>query len=196
MMDYLIKNPDDYSGAFNVLPRNIQRIFVHAYQSYLFNKILCQRIKDGLPLNRAVEGDIVCFRNKAGLPDTSRLQEVTSTNIDGMNNLIKRNRAFVTAPLIGYQTEFSSGKPGEIEKKIFDETGLSTEDFKVPSTPELASKGVRREILLHTEPSFKADEDELNPGKSKAVLDFTLPKGSYATTLLREYMKVNPLKMS
>lgn len=196
MMDYLIKNPDDYTGAFNVLPRNIQRIFVHAYQSYIFNRIVCQRIKEGVPLNQAVVGDIVCFKNKAGLPDTSRLQNVTAANINGMNNLIKRRRAFVTAPLIGYQTEFSSGKPGEIEKKVFDETGLSVDDFKVPSTPDLASKGVRREILLHTEPAFEAENDELNPGKSKAILDFILPKGSYATTLLREYMKVNPLRMS
>ncbi|MFP4654206.1 MAG: tRNA pseudouridine(13) synthase TruD [Methanohalobium sp.] len=196
MMDYLIKNPDDYTGAFNVLPRNIQRIFVHAYQSYLFNRIVCQRIKEELSLNQSYEGDIVCFKNKAGLPDTSRLQEVTSTNINGMNNLIRRRRAFVTAPLIGYQTDFSSGKPGEIEKKVFEETGLSVSDFKLLTTPELASKGVRREILLHAVPSFEVDVDDLNPGKSKAVLDFTLPKGSYATTLLREHMKVNPLKMS
>jgi tRNA pseudouridine13 synthase len=28
------------------------------------------------------------------------------------------------------------------------------------------------------------------------TLDFSLPKGSYATTILREYMKVEPLKMS
>ncbi|MFA7034869.1 MAG: tRNA pseudouridine(13) synthase TruD, partial [Methanosarcina sp.] len=51
-------------------------------------------------------------------------------------------------------------------------------------------------VVREVKPKFEAGEDELNPGKSKAVLEFMLPKGSYATTVLREYMKVNPLQMS
>jgi len=196
MMHYLVENPGDYRGCFGVLSRNISRLFVHAYQSYVFNRIVCRRIEKGLPLNEAVPGDIVCFKNKEGLPDVTRTQQVTEENVDGMNNLIRRKRAFVTAPLIGYKTEMASDEPGIIESNIFSETGLSVNDFKVADMPDMASKGLRREILLHCEPSFQVAEDELNPGKSKATLDFTLPKGSYATTVLREYMKVEPLKMS
>jgi tRNA pseudouridine13 synthase len=32
-------------------------------------------------------------------------------------------------------------------------------------------------------------EDELNPGRFKTTLQFFLPKGSYATVLVREYLK-------
>lgn len=196
MMHYLVENPGDFKGSLSVLASNISKMFVHAYQSYMFNRIVCQRIEKGLPLDSAIPGDIVCFKNKEGLPDVTRTQQVTEENVDGMNNLIRRKRAFVTAPLIGYDTEMASGEPGIIENEVFAENDFSVENFKVTEMPEMASKGLRREILIHSEPSFQVDEDELNPGKSKAVLDFTLPKGCYATTVLREYMKVEPLKMS
>lgn len=196
MMHHLVSNPEDYAGSFETLPANIRKMFVHAYQSYIYNTIICARIKNGLPLNRAVVGDIVCFKNKAGLPDKSRNERVTEDNIDGMNNLVRRNRAFVTAPLIGHSTELASGVPGEIERGVIEELNVPIEGFKVPSMEELSSKGLRREILLSADPKYTVGEDELNEGKYKVTLDFSLAKGSYATTILREYMKVEPLKMS
>jgi len=59
-----------------------------------------------LSINEAYDGDVVCFKNEVGMPDTSRLQKVTPDNLDGINNLIDRGRAFVTAPLVGYDTRF------------------------------------------------------------------------------------------
>jgi tRNA pseudouridine13 synthase len=196
MMHYLVENPGDYAGSFSVLSPNIRKMFIHAYQSYVFNRIICKRIEKGLSLNLASSGDILCFRNKEGLPDTSKMQASTDENVDGMNNLLKRGRAFVTAPLIGYESGFASGIPGELEKEAFEETEMSLEAFRMKQIPDLASKGLRREILLHCKPEFVTSEDELNPGKSKVTLSFSLPKGSYATTVLREYMKTDPLKMS
>lgn len=196
MMHYLVEHPGDYAGSFRVLSPNISKMFVHAWQSYVFNKIICMRLESGLSLNVAVPGDIVCFKNKEGLPDVSRTQCVTEDNLEGMNNLVKRKRAFVTAPLVGYDTPFASGIPGDIEKKVFKEAGIAVDNFRVPELAELASAGLRREVLLHCEPVAELSTDELNDGKTKAVLTFMLPKGSYATTVLREYMKVEPINMS
>jgi tRNA pseudouridine13 synthase len=196
MMNHLIANPDDFAGAFLVLPKNLYKMFVHGYQSYIYNIILCRRIEKGLFLNQAVEGDIVCFKNDAGLPDSSKTEKITAETVAAVNRLIKRKRAFITAPLPGYNTEFASGVPGEIEQEVIQELNVPLEGFNIEKTPEMSSKGTRREILLHSEPKFEVADDELNPGKSKAVLKFMLPKGSYATTVLREYMKVDPLQMS
>ncbi|HWQ44842.1 MAG TPA: tRNA pseudouridine(13) synthase TruD [Methanosarcina barkeri] len=196
MMNHLIANPDDFAGSFLVLPKNLYRMFVHGYQSYIYNIIICRRIEKGLPLNKAVEGDIVCFKNDVGLPDSSKIEKVTAETVNAMNRLIKRNRAFITAPLPGYNTEFASGIPGEIEQEVIQELKVPLAGFNIEEIPEMSSKGIRREVLLQVEPKFEVAEDELNPGKSKAVLKFMLPKGSYATTVLREYMKVDPLQMS
>lgn len=196
MMNHLIANPEDFAGSFLVLPKNLYKMFVHGYQSYIYNMILCRRLEKGLPLNQAFEGDIVCFKNDAGLPDSSKTEKVTAETVAAMNRLIKKNRAFITAPLPGYITEFASGIPGEIEQEVLRELNVQLEGFNVEKISEMSSKGMRREVLLKVEPKFEVANDELNPGKSKAILEFMLPKGSYATTVLREYMKVNPLKMS
>ncbi|HII93658.1 MAG TPA: tRNA pseudouridine(13) synthase TruD [Methanosarcina sp.] len=196
MMNHLIANPDDFAGAFLVLPKNLYRMFVHGYQSYIYNTVLCRRIEKGLPLNEAVEGDIVCFKNEFGLPDSSKTEQVTSETVTAMNRLIKRNRAFITAPLPGYTTEFASCIPGEIEQEVLKELKVPLQGFNIEKVPEMSSRGTRREVLLQVEPKFEVEEDELNPEKSKVVLEFMLPKGSYATTVLREYMKVDPLQMS
>ncbi|HJX04259.1 MAG TPA: tRNA pseudouridine(13) synthase TruD, partial [Thermoplasmata archaeon] len=40
MIAHLKDHPEDYAGALKKLPRNLLMMFVHAYQSYIFNKIL------------------------------------------------------------------------------------------------------------------------------------------------------------
>ncbi|MDD1745552.1 MAG: tRNA pseudouridine(13) synthase TruD, partial [Candidatus Methanoperedens sp.] len=81
------------------------------------------------------------------------------------------------------------GRMGEIEQEVIKESNIDTEGFKVPGMPEIASKGLRREIVLPVKPEFSVMEDEVNSGKTKVVLEFTLQKGGYATVVLREYMK-------
>lgn len=189
MMNHLIAHPDDFPGAFNVLSPKLQQLFLHAYQSYIFNIILSRRISSGMSIHEAYDGDIVCFKNEMGLPDTSRLQKVTKDNLEGINNLINRGRAFVTAPIAGYETQFAEGKPGGIEMAVINELNVDLEGFRVPVMPELSSKGLRREIILPFKPEFGVAEDYVNAGRTKVTLEFSLQKGGYATTVLREYMK-------
>lgn len=196
LLNHLIAHPGDFKGAFMILPKNLYTMFIHAYQSWLFNRIICERLKSGLTLNQAVVGDIVCYRAKDKTPDPSRLEKVDEDNIDGINGLLKRRRAFITAPLFGSETLIADGLPGEIERKLIEETGFKPEDFKIPAFPEVASRGLRKEILLEVEPHVEVAADELIEGKTKLTLAFKLPKGSYATTVLREYMKTDPLDMS
>lgn len=195
MMHHLHVNPDDYAGAFETLSMKLRKLFVHAYQSYLFNRMICRRLKEGLELNHAYVGDIVCFKNKQGLPDSSKYEYVTENNLAGMNRLLRHGRAFVTASLPGFRSEFASGKPGEIETSVLKEENVPLEGFKVPDMKKVGSTGQRREILLKVKPEYFIEEDELNSGKLKANLSFSLPKGSYATVVLREYMKTDPIKM-
>jgi tRNA pseudouridine13 synthase len=181
MLNYLIEHPGDYAHAFDVLSVNLKRLFVHAYQSYLFNKILSDRLAAGMPLDRPVEGDVVCF-SKGDQPDIDRLQAVTGENLGAVNRLAERGRAFVTLPLIGFETDLAVGKEGEIEKAVLLEQKVRKEDFAIAANPDLGSRGARRAALLKVSPKIKVEG-------SNASLEFFLPKGSYATVLLREYTK-------
>jgi len=188
MLNHLVKYPDDYIGAFRALPKNLTKMFVHAYQSFIFNKILSYRIKDGVPLNRALKGDIVCFRDKNGLPDASKTEIVTSATIEGINNLVKRKRAWVTHSLIGSKFNLTS----EIEEKVTFDLGIDiselTRGFEIADMPELASRGGHRAVVIDVDPVFEVSDDEMG-SRLCVTANFFLPKGCYATVLLREYMK-------
>ncbi len=189
MLNYLVEHPADYAHAFDVLSINLKRLFVHAYQSYLFNRILSHRLAAGLPLDRPVEGDVVCF-SRGDQPDIDRLQAVTGENLGAVHRLSERGRAFVTLPLIGFETNLAEGKEGEIEKAVLSEQNVGKDDFRIAANPDLGSRGARRAALLKVSPGIKVEGD-------RAGLEFFLPKGSYATVILREYTKgVNAVAIS
>ncbi|ADB60360.1 tRNA pseudouridine synthase D TruD [Haloterrigena turkmenica DSM 5511] len=181
--------PDDFRAALERLPSNLQRLFVHAAQSYAFNLMLSARLERGLPFDEPVAGDVACFADTdapAGLelPDTDRLQRVTDRRVRSVRRHCERGRAFVTAPLVGTETELADGEQGEIERAVLDDLGLEPADFDLPG--EFYSSGTRRAILVRT--TIELETDPL-------TLSFALPKGSYATVLLREYLKVDPVDL-
>jgi tRNA pseudouridine13 synthase len=181
MLNYLVEHPHDYAHAFDVLSINLRRLFVHAYQSYLFNKILSHRLARGISLSKALPGDVVCF-GKNGLPDVGKTQRVTPENEAAINRLAERKRAFLTLPLIGFETELADGVGGEIERKILADEAVTPESFRVEANPDLGSRGTRRAAICPVSP-------EVNVLGNRAELRFVLLKGSYATVVLREYMK-------
>lgn len=180
MLNHLVLNPEDHAGALMVLPENLRRMFVHAYQSYLFNRMLSMRLQRCLTFE-PVEGDVVCFSSN-GMPDVSKTERVTAENIGAVKRLFERRRAFLTLPLIGYESELADGEQGEIERQILESEGISRESFSVKVCPDLGSRGARRPALLPVDPRVDLVEES-------ACIQFSLPPGSYATVVLREYMK-------
>lgn len=182
-------SPADFRAALEMLPTNLQRLFVHAAQSYVFNRILSRRLEQGLPFDRPVEGDVVCFADSDApegmeLPDTDRTQRVSADRVDAVTRHCERGRAFVTAPLVGTETELADGGPGEIEREVLDEMGVEPAAFDLPG--EFNSTGTRRAVLVRT--TLDVEFDPLQ-------LSFQLPRGSYATVILREFMKCDPERL-
>jgi tRNA pseudouridine13 synthase len=164
MLNHLAMRSGDFVGAFHRLPKKLCQLFVQAYQSYLFNKFLSENIQREF------------LRESPG---------------DYTYNLTLDNKEYPALPLIGYQQTLSKGKQGEIEKKILEDEKVQLSKFKIPLMPEISSKGKLRTALTPVR-DFRTGasvEDEANIGKRKMSLSFGLMKGSYATVLLREFMK-------
>ncbi len=47
LLYHLTKTPEDYQGAIKRLPEGLQRLFIHAYQSWVFNRVLSRLIDGG-----------------------------------------------------------------------------------------------------------------------------------------------------
>ena len=62
MLVHLEKNPNDYINAFRKLPRNILLLFLHAFQSHLFNIILAERIQNNESLDG--EGNLIGYETE------------------------------------------------------------------------------------------------------------------------------------
>ena len=119
----------------------------------------------------------------------------TKNNIEKVNAQISKGKAFVGGLLFGYDSEFAKGEMGEIEHKIIDKEKLNPKDFVIPEIPNLSSSGSRRPILTPVKNlEFKLNDDELNESNFALTLKFELQKGSYATSLLREFMKSDDVR--
>jgi tRNA pseudouridine13 synthase len=184
---YLARNPGDYAGALQVMPPNLQMMFVHAYQSYLFNRMLSERVRRDLPLDRPLVGDIVLPADRLGLPDHDHGVPVTAGNLDLVERQVRNGRAFVSAVLFGSESVLCQGEMGDIERRIIEEEGLENRDFVVPYLQQCSSKGNRREVL------GRIGDLAYEAGDEGVRFSFTLNKGCYATSLLREFMKKGEL---
>jgi tRNA pseudouridine13 synthase len=193
MLNKLVVDQNDFVGALKELPKNLLTMFVYAYQSYLFNKILSERIRKKLPLNKAIVGDIILPYRK-GLIDHNFIR-VTENNIDKVNYQISKGKAVVSGILFGSNSVYSDGQMGEIEYKIIDKEKIDPRDFIIPDIPYISSSGSRHPIISSVKNlNFKIINDSINSDRKALQLKFELPKGCYATSLLREFMKTDDIR--
>ncbi|ABW02399.1 tRNA pseudouridine(13) synthase TruD [Caldivirga maquilingensis] len=184
VLKQLLMDPGNYMNALSKLPVNLLKLYVEAYQSYLFNKALSARIGRGISINRAVDGDLIVLLDEHGLP-TGNVIKAEGSMVDKVNSIISKGRATVVGHLVGYRSRFNNGVQGEIELSVLKAEGIEPSDFKVSGMPKLATGGGVRWL------SIKPIIHSISVNGSNAKLIFKLPKGNYATTLLREFIKPN-----
>ena len=190
ILNKLIQNPHDFISAIKELPKNLLIMFINAYESFLFNKILSERIRRKIPIHQAIVGDIIFPVRKNII--INEFIPVKESNIAKVNIQITKKKAVVTGLLVGYDTVFADGEMGEIEHSVIDSQKINLRDFIIPEIPFLSSSGSRRPLLaLMPFLEWALDNDELSQDHQILSLHFELPKGCYATSLLREIMKSN-----
>ena len=212
MLKHLLGNPDDYVGAFRKLPNNLQLMTVHSLQSVVFNKTIEARIGASIPLSKPIQGDIVGRIDDNGQLETSSLVTVEERTLDRISRNCSLGRLAVTAQLPGSSMMKPEGEFGNLESAVVSEMGLGETDWRVEKIGRLTTRGTRRPLVttfsdFQYEPVPVAGEETMgdkwvegpkdgdlwHPEGACIRFRFTLPSGSYATTLLREFMRT-PLK--
>jgi len=174
-------------SLMNVFPFRYLLLFIHAFQSYLFNKLLSARIKAKMPLDEALEGDPVAILDTFALP-TNVIYNVSSHNITTLNQAISMNKAIVMAPILGSDCDYSHHPLADHIERLIEKESIDLSLFKTILDQKINLKGIYRPIV------FKPKNLNIMLDKSGNVkFSFSLNRGSYATTLLREFMKTTPL---
>ncbi|HYA10738.1 MAG TPA: tRNA pseudouridine(13) synthase TruD [Thermoplasmata archaeon] len=177
---------DPPERALRALPHELRRLFVHAFQSYVFNRHLSSRHDAGLPLDRPVVGDMVVRLGRDGTYRGQDVAPVGEENLPECTELVRRGRALVAGPLVGASTRLAPGEPTRLLERILAEEQVAPASFSVPAAPELGSEGTWRALLVPLPPlGLEADA-------TGVWFRFSLPKGAYATVALREFLKPGP----
>jgi tRNA pseudouridine13 synthase len=160
MLSHLAKIPTDFAGAMRKLPRGVLLMLVHAYQSYLFNLYVSERVRE--KDFEAKDGEYYCKRGTYGFPNLADKCDEKTKN------------SFLACKVLGYES-----KPNEEEVELLEQEGIMISDFKCKGMPEIGSKGSTRVLLAPL----------VNFSFKDATFCFDLQAGSYATVALREFLE-------
>ena len=155
--------------------RFLQRLCLSAVQSELFNRCLARRIKDG-KLHQVLRGDVMQVVKSGGM-------FVVEEDLDEEQERLDRGATVITGPMFGPKMKAPTDEPFYREETVLLESGLEPADFR--RFKKLTS-GTRRPYLIRpTELDVEREAEGLR-------FRFELPKGVYATSLMREFTKHDP----
>jgi tRNA pseudouridine13 synthase len=157
-------------AALRAVPIMIRRLFVQAYQAYIFNRCLSRAIMGGEDLLQPRAGDL-CFEMEGRVT----FGRIIKFNPDSKTKLVPAIR------MAGYSFQPGKGRFENITRAILQEEEVDPKEFYIKEMQELSHQGGFRQAPLWCTDFWY----ELDP----LMVSFKLPKGSYATTLLREIIK-------
>ncbi|MFW9820874.1 MAG: tRNA pseudouridine(13) synthase TruD [Candidatus Thorarchaeota archaeon] len=192
MIEYLLNNPKDYEGSINTLPSDLIKLLISSFQSYIFNRMVSKRVQKGFPLFKPVRGDVISILDDFN-GNITPVKYIYGNPYDVyLNKALDFNRAAIAVPIIGINTNLDEyplmkllfeeiAEQENMNKDIFNSNIIMETEFK-GSIRALTVKPTMLKVLDFT-------NDDLNPGKYKIKIEFSLQRGSYATMLIRELMK-------
>ncbi|XP_032340085.1 LOW QUALITY PROTEIN: pseudouridylate synthase 7 homolog [Camelus ferus] len=185
-------------SAFGIIPRNNRLMYIHSYQSYVWNNMVSQRIEEyGL---KPVPGDLV-------------LKGATATYIEeeDVNNYSIHD---VVMPLPGFDVIYPKHKISEAYREMLTADNLDIDNMR-HKIRDYSLSGAYRKIIIRPQnvswevvayddpkiPLFNTDVDNLegkpppvfaSEGKYRALkMEFSLPPSTYATMAIREVLKMD-----
>lgn len=158
-----------------------RRMWLSAWQSYVFNRVLDRRIRDGTH-DRLLPGDVAWLDPDGCLVDVGPAGGTGPAGIDPLR--FRPPEASPTGPLAGSDCRMAGLEPGALEAQLLAEEGCSPEVFRGTAA---FSRGTRRPLVV---PVREASIEQVAP--RDVVVRFVLPPGAFATVLLEALMGASP----
>lgn len=169
VFEHLKRHPDDFAGAFGHVATRVRLIHLYAFQSHLWNRAVAALVRSNTSpaerlVVRSLEGPLVFPAAGAG-PGDGRTFRLPGARLADVDDPVHR----------------------ELLEDALAEERLVPADFEVRGVPGFALKGEDRALVvrprhLRIRP---AEPDPMNRGLRLVRIRFELPRGSYATLLVR-----------
>ncbi|HEX9079277.1 MAG TPA: tRNA pseudouridine(13) synthase TruD [Desulfuromonadaceae bacterium] len=170
VLQRLASRPDAWERGFAAVHPRLKRLYLSACQSYLFDRVVESRLTE---IDRVMAGDLAwkhvngaCFLVEDEAVEAPRAA---------------RFEISATGSMFGSRMKWPVGEPLALEQRVLAEADIRAEQFDLGGGMRM--EGERRPLRVPLgEPSFRLDGEGL-------LLEFSLPRGSYATSVLREITK-------
>jgi tRNA pseudouridine13 synthase len=172
LVDYLRVHPGDFRGAVARLRPELRSLYLSIYQSWLWNRLLARWLEQHTPAEQLRSLPL----RLGPVPVHQDLEDAQLNRLRELSLPLPSSRLRLepTDPLL------------ELVNGVLAEEGLELARLKVPGLRDLFfSRGERAALVQPSNLAGSMEPDEVHQGRYKMVLTFDLPRGSYATMLVK-----------
>lgn len=171
----------DAKQAVMAIYRTQREFLVSALQSAMFNSILDRRLREG-KLAKIIPGDLAWKHDNRSVflvdQETAEIENTPAGRVPSLE-------VSPSGPMWGINMTHAQGEPGEIEKQVLDIFGVRPE--QLAGVGDVHAEGSRRPMRIALrDPEVAGGADDHGPFVKVA---FEMPRGAFATIVLREIMK-------
>ncbi|GAI89896.1 unnamed protein product, partial [marine sediment metagenome] len=160
MLHDLEKRNNNYENVFYTLPLQLRKLFIHAYQAFLFNNYVNIRYNHySSDFTKPLNGEEM-IKEKVYIPIVGSKTTLKGETLEIYSEIFEKENITIT----------------QFKTQLIQKIGGKGARRSLLFTPQ--------DLNLK-----KIEEDDFNKKRNKINLSFNLQKGSYATNLLRELMK-------
>jgi tRNA pseudouridine13 synthase len=172
LVDYLRVHPGDFRGAVARLRPELRGLYLSAYQSHLWNRMLASWLRQH------------CLPEQLR-PVALRLGEAPFHV--GLTPEQQADLASLLLPLPSARLKIDESDPFyPLLRAVLEEESLELKDLQVRGIREMFfSRGERSALCVPQGLTAEFADDDLQPRRLKATLGFELPRGCYATLIVK-----------
>jgi len=167
----LARQPGDFRRALTIFPHSLRSLWLAAFQSHLWNQILARLIRTEVSPEACSDFSV----GPAGLPFFTQLSDAGRASLRS-----------AVLPLPSARLHLDGHRWQPLYAAALAQEGLELRQIRVKYPRDtFFSKGDRPTLFQPRELRHTLAADELHSGKQQLTLNFTLPRGSYATIVIK-----------